>query len=109
MPYRSTARQHSHQLLTQAWRHTMRDYSYVLITAAKNEEAYIERLLQSVVDQTCLPENWVIVSDGSTDRTDEIVIEWAKVYDFISLVRLNNGGARVFSSQAFACNAGYNS
>jgi poly-beta-1,6-N-acetyl-D-glucosamine synthase len=85
----------------------MRDDSYVLITAAKNEEAYIERVLQSVVNQTCLPESWVIVSDGSTDRTDDIVREWAKSYEFISLLRLNNGGARVFSSQAFASNAGY--
>jgi len=86
----------------------MRD-SYVLITAAKNEEAYIPRLLESVVSQTRLPETWVIVSDGSTDRTDELVVEFSRQYDFIRLLKLANQGQRVFSSQAFASNLGYDS
>ena len=47
--------------------------NYVLITPARNEEAFIEKTIQSVVSQTILPAKWVIVSDGSTDRTDEIV------------------------------------
>src|SRR2546426_1031255 len=47
--------------------------SYVLITPARNEEAHIERTIKSVVSQTLRPLKWVIVSDGSTDRTDEIV------------------------------------
>jgi len=46
---------------------------YTLITPARNEEAHIEKTIRSVVSQTVLPEKWVIVSDGSTDRTDEIV------------------------------------
>ena len=46
---------------------------YVLITPARNEEIYIEKTIQSVISQTVLPQKWVIVSDSSTDNTDEIV------------------------------------
>ena len=47
--------------------------TYVLITPARNEAAFIEGTIKSVVAQTILPVKWVIVSDGSTDGTDEIV------------------------------------
>ena len=46
---------------------------YVLITSARNEEAYIEKTIKSVISQTILPKKWVMVSDGSTDRTEEII------------------------------------
>jgi len=46
---------------------------YVLISPARNEQAFIEKTLASVCAQTVLPERWVIVDDGSTDRTPEIV------------------------------------
>ena len=45
---------------------------YVMITPARNEEASIEKTIESMVRQTVLPVKWVIVSDGSTDNTDEI-------------------------------------
>ena len=45
---------------------------YVLVTPARNEAAYIKKTIQSVISQTILPIKWVIVSDGSTDGTDEI-------------------------------------
>lgn len=47
--------------------------TYVLVTPARNEEAFIEQVIQSVLAQSVLPLKWAIVSDGSTDRTDEIV------------------------------------
>ena len=46
---------------------------YILITAARNEESFITKTLDSVVTQTVLPERWIIVDDGSTDGTAEIV------------------------------------
>lgn len=46
---------------------------YVLITAARNEESFITKTLDSVTAQTQLPEHWVIIDDGSTDRTAEII------------------------------------
>ena len=50
---------------------------YVLVTPARDEAAYIEETIKSVVAQTILPLRWVIVSDGSTDGTDEVVRKFA--------------------------------
>jgi len=80
---------------------------YVLITPARNEEAFIERTLQAVIAQTVLPKKWIIVSDGSTDRTDEIVSHYVAKYDFIQLVRITGHNQRTFSSKVNAFNAGY--
>ena len=52
---------------------------YVLITPARNEAQFIELALKSVVAQTVLPAKWIIVSDGSTDGTDEIVLNYARI------------------------------
>ncbi len=60
---------------------------YVLITPARNEETFIEKTLQSVAQQTFLPVKWVIVNDGSTDRTGEIVAGYAEKYHWIELVK----------------------
>jgi len=79
---------------------------YVLITAARNEEAFVRRTLDSVVAQTLLPEQWVIVDDGSTDHTAEIVESYAKRHPWIELVRRGQDGDRNFASKAHAVNAG---
>ena len=79
---------------------------YVLVTAAYNEEAYIERTVQSVVAQTLPPQRWAIVSDGSTDRTDEIVLSYAVRHPFIQLVQVRKKHARNFAAQVHAINAG---
>ncbi len=47
--------------------------NYVLITPARNEAAFIEQTIRSVIGQTVLPLKWVIVSDGSTDSTNDIL------------------------------------
>ena len=39
---------------------------YVLITPARNEAGFIEKTIQSMIEQTVLPIKWVIVNDGST-------------------------------------------
>jgi glycosyltransferase involved in cell wall biosynthesis len=80
--------------------------AYVLVTAARNEEAYIEMTIKSVIAQTVLPQKWVIVSDGSTDRTDEIVKRYAAQYDFIELMRLEAKDERNFASQVYNQRAG---
>jgi poly-beta-1,6-N-acetyl-D-glucosamine synthase len=80
---------------------------FVLVTAAYNEEALIERVIVSVIAQTHRPEKWVIVSDGSTDRTDEIVSRYAGRHGFIQLLRVTEKHARNFAAQAAAINAGF--
>lgn len=81
--------------------------NYVLITAAHNEEARIANVIMSVVDQTARPLKWIIVSDASTDKTDEIVRMYVAKYSFIELYRLEAGHHYSFAAQANALRAGY--
>jgi len=80
---------------------------YVLITPAHNEEAFIEKTLGSMVAQTMLPERWVIVDDGSTDRTAEIVRHYMRRYPWIELVQLPQHQGRNFAGKAHAFNTGF--
>jgi glycosyltransferase involved in cell wall biosynthesis len=80
---------------------------YVLITPAHNEEAFIDKTLASMLAQTRLPERWVIVDDGSTDRTAEIVQRYAASYPWIELVRLPQRQGRDFAAKVHAFNAGF--
>lgn len=81
--------------------------SYVLITPARDEADFIELTLRSVAVQTVLPLRWVIVSDGSTDGTDEIVRRYAIQYPWIELVRMPERVERHFAGKVGAFNAGY--
>ncbi len=80
---------------------------YALITSAWNEEAYIEAPLNAVTAQTVAPQVWIIVSDASSDRTDEIVRAYSEHYDFIRLYRLPQGHQRSFAACIDAINSGY--
>jgi poly-beta-1,6-N-acetyl-D-glucosamine synthase len=81
--------------------------SYVLVTPARNEADFIELTIKSVVAQTVPPLKWVIVSDGSTDRTDEIVSRYAAEYPWIELVRMPERRERHFAGKVHAFTAGY--
>jgi len=81
----------------------------VLITPARNEEALIEKTIESVIKQTVLPFRWVIVDDGSTDRTAEIVKRYLVDYPWIELLRRPQRQERTFAAKVRAFNAGYES
>jgi glycosyltransferase involved in cell wall biosynthesis len=80
---------------------------YVLITPARNEERFIEKTLASVVAQTMLPERWIIVDDGSTDSTAEIVQGYAKQFRWIELIQRPQRQDRSFAGKASAFNTGF--
>jgi poly-beta-1,6-N-acetyl-D-glucosamine synthase len=80
--------------------------SYVIVTPAHNEEAFIEKTITSMVAQTVKPVKWVIVNDGSTDRTAEIVDRYASQFDFIQSVSLRRGEGRDFGRKILAFNKG---
>ncbi len=80
--------------------------AYVLITPARNEADFIELTIKSVVAQNLRPLKWVIVSDGSTDGTDEIVQKYAAANNWIELVRLPEHRDRNFAAKVSAFNAG---
>lgn len=79
---------------------------YILVTPARNEEKFIRKTLDSVVVQTVLPERWVIVDDGSTDRTAEIADSYTKRHPWIEVVRRAEDRDRNFASKAHAVKAG---
>ena len=79
---------------------------YVLITPARNEERFITKTVDSMMAQTLLPLRWVIVDDGSTDRTAEIVARYAARYPWIEFVRRPQHVDRSFAGKVHAFNAG---
>jgi poly-beta-1,6-N-acetyl-D-glucosamine synthase len=81
--------------------------SYVLVTPARNEAAYIENTIQSMIKQTVLPMKWVIVNDGSTDRTGEIIRQYLPQYSWIELVEIPQRKDRSFAKKVHSFNAGF--
>jgi poly-beta-1,6-N-acetyl-D-glucosamine synthase len=67
---------------------------YIVITPVRNEAEYIERTLESMIKQTTTPSEWIIVNDGSTDETAEIVTQYAARYPWIKLVNKDDRGNR---------------
>ncbi|WP_235045477.1 glycosyltransferase family 2 protein [Methylophaga lonarensis] len=69
-------------------------HSYLLISPCRNESEYMRQTLDSVVNQTVPPDLWVIVDDGSTDETPEILRDYADRYPFIQVITRENRGHR---------------
>jgi len=81
--------------------------NYVLVTPARNEAAYIEKTLESMVQQTVLPLKWVIVNDASTDNTREIIDRYLGKYPWIEVVEMPARRDRSFAAKVGAFNAGF--
>jgi len=79
---------------------------YVLVTPARNEAAFIERTIESVVRQTALPVRWVIVNDGSTDDTAALVRPYLADHPWMMLVELPVRNERHFAAKVYAFNTG---
>jgi poly-beta-1,6-N-acetyl-D-glucosamine synthase len=67
---------------------------YVIITPVRDEEEHIGATIESVRRQTLLPAEWVIVDDGSSDRTGEIIDRYAAQYSWIRVLHRKNRGFR---------------
>jgi len=79
----------------------------VLLTAAHNEQSFIEKTIQSVVSQTVTPVKWVIVNDGSTDDTPAIIDRYAERYSWIERLNMPEHHDRSFAAKAYCINSGY--
>jgi len=66
----------------------------LVISPCRDEVAFARYTLESVTRQTVRPDRWVIVDDGSTDGTSALLAEWAARFDWISVVRREDRGAR---------------
>lgn len=80
---------------------------YVLITPARNEEKFIEETIISVIQQSVLPVKWVIVDDGSTDRTAEIVSRYLGLHPWMEMIQMPKRRERNFAGKAHAFEAAY--
>ena len=80
---------------------------YVLITPARNESAYIAKTLESMMQQTMPPLKWVIVNDGSTDQTGEIIEPYLAKCPWLEMVQLPVRRDRSFAGKVYAFNAGF--
>lgn len=72
----------------------MPDRRYLVISPCRNEAAHMRRTLDSVAGQTLRPALWVIVDDGSTDETPEILADYAEKHDWIRVVPRPDRGHR---------------
>jgi glycosyltransferase involved in cell wall biosynthesis len=67
---------------------------YLLVSPCRNEADFMRQTLDTVVAQTLRPARWVIVDDGSSDATPQILAEYAKKHDWISIVTRTDRGRR---------------
>jgi glycosyltransferase involved in cell wall biosynthesis len=72
---------------------------YVIVMPAYNEEGFIGRAIESIAAQTLIPQRLVIVNDGSTDRTREIVEGYQQTYPWIQLVNNDKKEQRAAGSK----------
>lgn len=67
---------------------------YVLISPCRNESAFMRQTIESVLAQVLRPVEWIIVDDGSTDATPEILAEYALKYEWVRVIRRPDRGKR---------------
>jgi len=67
-------------------------YKYIIISPVRNEEDFVEDTLKSVIEQSITPTEWIIVNDGSTDKTTEIVKTYTDKHNWIKKIDLTDRG-----------------
>jgi poly-beta-1,6-N-acetyl-D-glucosamine synthase len=67
---------------------------YLLISPCRDEADYMRETLDSVISQSIRPAKWVIVDDGSTDGTPQILAEYRAKHDWIEVVTRSDRGER---------------
>lgn len=99
----------SHSAGRPAWE-APRGTRYLLISPGRNEAAYMRKTLDSVAVQSVLPALWVIVDDGSTDESPQILAEYAARYPWIRVITRKDRGTRAVGPGVIeAFYAGYES
>jgi glycosyltransferase involved in cell wall biosynthesis len=83
---------------------------YVIITPVRDEEQYVEATIESVCSQTLRPAEWMIVDDGSTDRTGVIIDRYAAQFPWLRVIhRPDRGYRKAGGGVVDAFNEGYRS
>lgn len=66
--------------------------SITVVVPAYNMELYLPDCIKSIVNQSELPNEVIVVDDGSSDSTSTVVSLFSKKYPFIKCIRQKNGG-----------------
>ncbi len=66
----------------------------LIVTPACNEEKHLSELIDSIINQSILPAQWIIVDDGSTDNTSNVIKQSIMKYSWIKYLRKEKTGPR---------------
>lgn len=80
---------------------------YILVTPAKNEAQYLPEVASSVINQTLKPVLWLIVDDGSTDQTPQIIEDLKNQNSWIQSIRLGPRARDITFGYSFVCKTGF--
>jgi glycosyltransferase involved in cell wall biosynthesis len=83
------------------------DCNYVLITPAKNEEDNLPEVIECVLRQTQKPVLWIIVDDGSTDKTPNIVDNYCRSTSWMNTITLPPHPRDITYHYSFVCSEGF--
>ena len=81
--------------------------TYILVTPAKNEEKYLPKVAEAVIGQTVPPILWIIVDDGSTDGTPEIIEKFERQFNWIRSIRLPPHPRDITFHYSYVCKRGF--
>ena len=63
-----------------------------VIIPVYNNEKFVRESVESAVNQTLQPDEIILIDDGSTDNTNEILDELSDEYSIVSMYRVKHGG-----------------
>jgi|Deesub1362A_J573_1020465.scaffolds.fasta_scaffold00266_43 glycosyltransferase involved in cell wall biosynthesis len=86
----------------------VKEKNYILVTPCKNEEKNLPNLIESVISQTIKPILWVVVDDGSTDNTQNLLQDVENRNKWIKTIRLNSNKRDLGTHLASVVNKGFN-
>lgn len=81
--------------------------TYVIITPVKNEAENLSRLIHSIKMQSVKPFLWVIIDDGSTDKSPKLIKDAEREYPWVYSIRLLSGARDRNIHYAEVCNVGF--
>lgn len=70
----------------------MKTVGISIVVPVYNVEKYLVRCIDSLLQQTYMPEEIILVDDGSTDGSERICDDYAKRYSFVKVFHKENGG-----------------